>query len=387
MFSLPGSTREDRRRKYRSGFATKREAENAEARRRIEEHQKLELAKVGASVAARPPTTLAMLVKEFFAQHAEDNLAPKTVERYHQQVAYLHPDLLYMRLEEISPLHLNREWNRLLKGGGHHRKTKEPRPLSRKTVRNIAGVLSSAFSRAIKWTLQTVNPVFGSEPPIPKKRRGIALTTAQQDMIIAAASGPWCLGPFLELCAGTGARRGEVLALRWPDIQDGRVIITRSLTQTKQGLAFKSTKTEDSVRPVTLPRSTIAALEAHRARQEQFRQQFGSDYRTDLDLIFANPDGTPLKPDSVSATVSALSRRLKLPKGVSLHTLRHTHGSHLLAGGMEITAVSERLGHSSPRVTQDVYSHAIRGRDDAAAQVWEKFQGRSLPEKEGRKVQ
>ena len=66
---------------------------------------------------------------------------------------------------------------------------------------------------------------------------------------------------------------------------------------------------------------------------------------------------------------------------VSLHTLRHSHGSHLLAAGMEITAVSERLGHSSVRVTADVYSHAIRGRDDEAARRWEEFQGRNLPEK------
>ena len=73
-------------------------------------------------------------------------------------------------------------------------------------------------------------------------------------------------------------------------------------------------------------------------------------------------------------SVSALSRRLKLPKGVSLHTLRHSHGAHLLAAGMEITAVSERLGHSSVRVTADVYSHAIRGRDDEAARRWEEFQ-------------
>jgi integrase len=152
-------------------------------------------------------------------------------------------------------------------------------------------------------------------------------------------------------------------------------------------LAFKTTKTEDSVRPVSLPPSTVAALEAHRKQQEKFRQQFGPDYRADLDLIFANPDGTPLKPDSISATVSALSRRLKLPKGVSLHTLRHTHGSHLLAAGMEITVVSERLGHSSIRVTADVYSHAIRGRDDAAAQLWDKFQGRSSTEKQKGEVQ
>ena len=100
-----------------------------------------------------------------------------------------------------------------------------------------------------------------------------------------------------------------------------------------------------------------------------------------MDLIFANPDGTPLKPDSVSATVSNLCKKLKLPKGASLHTLRHSHGSHLLAAGMEITAVSERLGHSSVRVTEDIYSHAIRGRDDEAAGRWEEFQGRSFPDK------
>lgn len=300
--------------------------------------------------------------------------APKTAERYHDQVAYLHPNLLKMSLGEIMPFHLSREWKRLLASGGHHRRTQAPRPLSKKTVRNIPGVVSSAFKCAIKWGLVTANPVPASEPPVPKKRRGMALTPAQQQTMIAAATEPWYLGTFLEMCAATGARRGEVLALRWPDIRDGRVLIARSLTQTKDGLAFKGTKTEDSVRPVSLPVSAMKALEAHRHRQDEFRRQFGPDYRTDLDLIFANPNGTPVKPDSVSASVSALCRRLKMPQGVSLHTLRHTHGLHLIAAGMEITAVSARLGHSSPRVTQDIYAHAIRGRDDEAALRWEQFQ-------------
>ena len=91
-------------------------------------------------------------------------------------------------------------------------------------------------------------------------------------------------------------------------------------------------------------------------------QQFGPGYPTDLDLIFANPDGTPLRPDSISASVFALFKRLKLPKprGASLRPLPHSHGSHLSASGMELTAVSERLGHSSPFVTATVYSHAIK---------------------------
>lgn len=110
--------------------------------------------------------------------------------------------------------------------------------------------------------------------------------------------------------------------------------------------------------------------------------EVGSRYRIDLNLIFANPDGTPLKPDSVSASVSALFKRLKIPKpkGAGLHLLRHTHTSHLLASGVPLPAVSARLGHSSIRTTQEIYAHMIPGQDDAAAQMWEEYQRKNLPE-------
>jgi integrase len=232
MFSLAGSTRRDRRRVTGSGFATKNDATNAEAQRRIEERQKLELTKRG-NEPEQIPKTVAMLLEEFFRQHVEGKLAPKTIERYRQHTAYLHQDLVAMPLSDIRPIHLSREWQRLLKCGGHCRKTKEPRPLSAKTVRHVAGVLSSAFSRAIKWELLSSNPVIGSDPPVPKKHRGVALTPAQRKLMVAAAGGPWYLATFLEVSATTGARRGEVLALRWSDIRDGRAVITRSLTQTK----------------------------------------------------------------------------------------------------------------------------------------------------------
>jgi integrase len=109
--------------------------------------------------------------------------------------------------------------------------------------------------------------------------------------------------------------------------------------------------------------------EGHRRRREKFGNQFGPDHRSDLDLVSPNPDGSPLRPDSISSAVSLLSRRLKLPKGASLHTLRHSHTSHLLADGVDIATVSERLGHSSVRVTAEIYSHALRGKDDEAARV------------------
>ena len=313
-------------------------------------------------------------------------LAPKTIERYRELATYLAPELLAMPLSEITPLHLSREWTRLLKSGGHHRKTKQARPLSSKTVRHIAGLVSSAFARAERWGLVATNPVKRSEPPVPRKHRGVALTPAQQVLIFASASGPWCMATFLELCAATGARRGEVLALRWSDIQDGRAIITRSLTQTKQLLEFKGTKTEKP-RDVKVPDSALAALAAHRKRQDEFRRQFGPDYRTDLDLIFANSDGTPLRPNSISSVVSLLFRRLGLPKGASLHSLRHTHGSHLVADGVPLPVVAERLGHSSVRTTADVYTHALRGQDDDAARRWDEFQRRGAADSLERKLQ
>jgi integrase len=258
------------------GFKTKGEAETAEAQRRVEEQQKHELAKAGSGVAAAPPKTLAMLFEEFFREHVEKKLAPKTIERYYEQARCLSVELRAMPLAEITSLHLSREWNRLLESGGHSRRDKTPRPLSAKTVRNIAGVVSSAFRRAVRWGLVATNPVPNSEPPVPKKHRGMALLPVEQKLLIESASGPWCLAMFLEMSAATGARRGEVLALRWSDIEGQDVVITRSLTQTRRGLEFKGTKTERP-RNVNLPDSLLLALGAHRERQSEFRRQFGPD--------------------------------------------------------------------------------------------------------------
>lgn len=116
------------------------------------------MAKAGSGVAAAPPKTLGMLLGEFLTQHAEEKLAAKTCERYREQAGYLSAELLAMPIAEVSPLHLNREWARLLKSGGHTRKTRTPLPLSAKSVRHIAGVVSRAFGRAIQW---------GWFPPIP----------------------------------------------------------------------------------------------------------------------------------------------------------------------------------------------------------------------------
>ena len=156
--------------------------------------------------------------------------------------------------------------------------------------------------------------------------------------------------------------------MRWSDIVDGRARISRTLSQTRsEGLVFKALKGQEDTeefRVVGIPAETVA----------KFKKQFGPTYRHDLDLIFAEPDGSPLKPDSISATVSALFKRLKMPKpkGSALHLLRHTLASQMLDGGVPLPAVSARLGHSSIRTTAEIYSHAI-GSDDEATRRREEF--------------
>src|SRR6202521_2386728 len=171
QLARPGSTRRNQNLITESGFATKQEATAAEAVRRTEEQTKVEMRKAGAAgVAAAMPTTLAMLLAEFIKQHAQENLAPKTVERYREMAAYIAPELLAMNMTDITPLHLSREWTRLLKCGGHTRKSKTPRAMKPKTVRNIAGVVSSAFLRAVQGGLATPNPVTPSA--LPRLRSG-----------------------------------------------------------------------------------------------------------------------------------------------------------------------------------------------------------------------
>lgn len=254
--------------------------------------------------------------------------------------------------------------------------------------RGVSGYLVSACAirisfrsipgRAVFWGLVKNNPAKFSEPPVPEKHRAISLTVAQQDLLIASASGPGWVAPFLKLGAALGARRGEVLALRWKDIVDGRAIIARSLTQIGDQVSFKSTKTEDT-RILLIPAEAMAALEEHRKRQDEFRKQFGAAYHADLDLIFCDPDGSPLKPDSVSAKITHLFKRVGIekPRGASLHLLRHTMASHMLASGVPLPAVSARLGHSDMQTTLRIYGHMIHGQDDEAVQKWEEYQRKS----------
>ena len=366
-FELPGSTRADRKRAIKWGFKRKKGAKDAEAARITEEQKKAEAAARGLDVL---PRTLGELMEEFLTQYVDKKLTEKTRENYREMIKKISAPLKQMPVKELTPLHFTREWNRLRAEGGRHLRTKAPRPLGAGSVALAKAVAQSTFKWAIGQGQADHNPVRDSILPRGEaKRPAVALTPRQQRLLIDASEHP----DLLEVKAGLGLRRGEVLALYWTDFEDDEVTIQRSLIHTREGeLKFKDTKTTTSYRVLTVPPSILAVLRRVRAKQDEFKKLFGPDYR-DQGLVFSKPDGSPMRPDSLSVMVMNTRRRLKMPEGVKLHTFRHSHGSQLIKGGMELPTVSRRLGHSSTAVTARVYAHMLDGRDRAAAEVWEQL--------------
>jgi len=166
----------------------------------------------------------------------------------------------------------------------------------------------------------------------------------------------------------TGMRRGEVAALRWADIDfdGGKIRIERSLEHTNAGLAVKAPKTKAGRRTVSIPPSIITELRDHWLRQQEQRLALGLGKACADDLVFARPDASPWPPDSLTADWARTVRMLKPPRK-TLHALRHTHVSQLIAAGLVVVTFSRRIGHSNPTVTLGVYAHLFGNTDDRAA--------------------
>jgi integrase len=175
--------------------------------------------------------------------------------------------------------------------------------------------------------------------------------------------------PAWLLIATTGIRRGELLGLRWTDVDVGqnRIAIRQALLSVSYKLQFSSPKTDRSQRSVALDDTTSAALRRWRFRQLEEKVAWGPAWQ-DTGLVFSRDDGSLVHPDRFSKQFDSLTASAELPR-IRLHDLRHTHASLMLSAGIHPKVVSERLGHSSVKLTLDTYSHVTPVlQEDAAAQ-------------------
>ena len=181
------------------------------------------------------------------------------------------------------------------------------------------------------------------------------------------------LYPIVVLDLASGLRRGELLALRLlvdVDLDAAVLHVQRSLEETRSGLRFKVPKTSHGRRTISLPPSAVAVLREHRRQLLETRLALGLGKPDEQTLLFSQPDGSPIPPNRLTRRWLDACKSLGLPR-VSFHGLRHTHASALIAAGLDVVAVSRRLGHASPNVTLSIYAHLFKKDDSGAAMAIE----------------
>jgi integrase len=253
-------------------------------------------------------------------------------------------------------------------GGRVTKQHPKGRPLAPKTVRNIAFLVQGCLQQAVDWDLIPKNPMLKVKKPKVPRRRPRIVDRSGFDTFFRKTAGTRLFAPAV-MDAATGMRRGELLAVGWPDLDwdKGILEVSKSLEETKAGLRIKGTKSGET-RRISIPADVLEVLREHKREQDRDREMYGADY-ANLNLIFARPDGYYYSPDKFGTRMRAAMQRAGL-YGVSLHSLRHSHASELLSQGAPITAVAERLGHASPNITLSIYSHALPVDNQAAAKLW-----------------
>ena len=289
-----------------------------------------------------------------------------TFERY-EQITRLHlkSALGRVKLKALTPAHVRGLYREKLEEG-----------LSARTVRYIHTTLHKALKQAVMDGLIPRNATEAVKPPQPSREEMHPLTPEQAKLLLQVAHD---FGDRLEalyvLAIHTGLRQGELLGLKWDDVDldDGSLQVRRTLTITKNGPIFTSPKTTSSRRSVKLTGKAIEALKSHLKRQLVEMDRVGSLWSPgDADgLIFASETGESLDRRVVTKSeFKPLLKRAGLPE-IRFHDLRHTCATLLLTRNVNPKIVSEMLGHSSIAITLDTYSHVLPNMRDQAAAAME----------------
>jgi integrase len=320
-----------------------------------------------------------MTLGEFLVRWESDwaalNVSPRTKERY-GEILRLHvrPHLGKLPIQKLQPVHLAELYAKLLRGG-----EKDP-GLAPRTVGHVHRAIHKVLVIAVEWGVIQRNPASVTKPPKVQDSETEILDEETARQLLQRLRGR-SLYMVALLGLSTGLRRGELLALRWRDIdlEGGTLRVEQAIEQTRAGLRFKAPKTKHGRRTVSLPSSVVTELRRHRKEQQEQRLQLGMGKMPEDGLVLGRWNGAADPPNAVTDRWRRAMAKLGLPP-ISLHALRHTHASQLIAAGLDVLTISRRLGHGSPTITLGVYAHWFRNKDEQAAQVVEAAFGGMLTE-------
>lgn len=345
-----------RKRKWHSFAGTKREAQK-ECARLITDMQS------GSYIEPSKLTVAELMLR--WLDHARAHVSPRTHERYSEIVKKnLNPALGAVLLTRLRPVQISEAYAKALASGRRDGKG----GLAPTTVVYMHRLLKQALGQAVKWELLNRNPADAVDPPKVEREAMTTFDIEQTAQLLDGLKGSRLLVPVM-LGVMCGLRRGEIVALRWRnvDLATGRLSIMESAEQTAAGIRYKPPKSGRG-RTVALPSSLLEHLRLHRVQQAQEFLRLGSR-PTEATFVYTQEDGEPLQPRSLTQAWRKIAASGELPR-IRFHDLRHAHATHLLARGVHPKVASERLGHSRVGITLDLYSHVLPGmQEDAAARV------------------
>ncbi|MDO8636750.1 MAG: site-specific integrase [Dehalococcoidia bacterium] len=313
--------------------------------------------------------TVGEWLNQWLESYAGLHSSPRTAENYGSVIRrHLIPSLGALLLFQLRPQHLQSYYARALSQG----RADGQGGLSAASVLRHHKVISQALGFAVKQGLLARNVAQACDPPHPARPSMSTLAEGDVPRFLVTAQGtPYYVLFYTALY--TGMRRGELLGLRWGDLDLDMATLSVVQTLQRVGGAYiiKEPKSQRSRRQVSLPPSLALLLRKYRTEQSALHVLLGKPL-SDGDLVFAHPDGMPFEPSVISHQFAWVLRKAGLPH-IRLHDLRHTHASLMLKAGVHPKIVSERLGHASVAITLDTYSHTVPGLQEAAAQRFDRM--------------
>ncbi len=283
----------------------------------------------------------------------------RTWERY-EQIARVHlkPSLGRNKLKSLTPTHVRGLYRSKLDSGS-----------SPRTVQYVHTTLRKALRDAVSDRLIPRNATDGIKAPKPKKKEINPLDSGQTKTLLNEVCGDR-LEALYVLAVHRGLRQGELLGLKWEDVdlEVGILQVRRTLSLTKDGHVFEQPKNGKG-RSIELTEAASEALRSHLARQLEEIEALGDEYQ-DQGLIFPGERGQPMRPYTLTGKLERILKRTGLPH-IRFHDLRHTCATLLLSKGVHPKFVQELLGHATISITLDTYSHVIPAMGDQTKKAME----------------
>jgi len=323
-----------------------------------EAKEKLELLKAdlrNGTYVGKSDLTVGNWVLGWIKTHVKVGTRSNTYDKYLSLTNnHILPKIGNVKLQSLRTGTIQKLFAELLESGNVRTKGE----LSSATVAEIYLILNQAFNKAIDENIIKKNPVTGTTKPKVERKEFDPYSEEEMNLFLSKVKDHMHYTAFYLECY-TGLRRGELLGLKWHNVDFNKCSISVVRSSKSKPNGKTSTKTRSSVRIIDLGKNVMSVLSKHKAEQDARKAMLGSAY-VDNNLVFCQATGKPLCPRAFARSFERALAQHKLRK-IRFHDLRHTHATMLLLKGIPIHVVSKRLGHSSIRITLEYYSHVIPG--------------------------